>query len=219
MAEQINLKEIERKAFRSMHQDGLWDIYIGGTVLSMSVMAKSLNSDTLPVGSFVIFILGILLSLLVFQGGKKYITTPRMGQVIFSPRRKRRKLVMVLALSGIVFIQLLILAGSILLWQNPQWAENIGLANTAPNQEKLLVSVIAALFVGPTIILISYFNENMRGYYIAFVMSLAVFSLIWFGEPLYLIIAGGFILIPGVFLFVRFLRKYPLPQNEDPNGG
>ena len=34
---QINLKEIERKAFRSTYQDGLWDIYFGLIVVGMSI--------------------------------------------------------------------------------------------------------------------------------------------------------------------------------------
>ena len=29
MSTQLNLKEIERKAFRSTYQDGLWDIHLG----------------------------------------------------------------------------------------------------------------------------------------------------------------------------------------------
>jgi len=219
MTNMINLNNIERKAFRSMHQDGLWDIYVGGSVLSMSVMARSLHSDTFPAASFVIFFLGILLSLLIYRGGKRFITTPRLGQVKFGPQRKRRKLIMILVLSGIVFLQLIILTGSVLLWRNPQWAFNLGLSNMVPDQEKLLVAVIAALFAGPATVLISYFNENMRGYYVAFILSLAVFSLIWFGQPIYLIIAGLLIIIPGVILFIRFLHQYPLPKNEVSNGG
>ena len=61
---------------------------------------------------------------------------------------------------------------------------------------------------------VAYFNEFMRGYYIAAILSLAVFSLIWFGEPVYLIVAGLMIIIPGVVLLIRFLRDHPLPPAE-----
>jgi hypothetical protein len=63
-------------------------------------------------------------------------------------------------------------------------------------------------------VLLAYFNDFLRGYYIAFIVSLAVFALIWFGQPIYLIIAGLLVMIPGVILFVRFLREHPLPPAE-----
>ncbi len=36
MSAELNLKEIERKAFQSAYQDGLWDIYYGLIVVCMS---------------------------------------------------------------------------------------------------------------------------------------------------------------------------------------
>jgi hypothetical protein len=60
----------------------------------------------------------------------------------------------------------------------------------------------------------AYFNDFLRGYYIAFITSLAVFALIWFGQPFYLIAAGLLIMIPGVILFVHFIREHPLPPAE-----
>ena len=37
MSQEIDLKQIERKAFRSTYQDGLWDIYIGLVVIFMAL--------------------------------------------------------------------------------------------------------------------------------------------------------------------------------------
>ena len=37
MSTHLNLKEIERKAFRSTYEDGLWDIYFGLIVICMSI--------------------------------------------------------------------------------------------------------------------------------------------------------------------------------------
>jgi hypothetical protein len=45
-------------------------------------------------------------------------------------------------------------------------------------------------------------------------MSLAAFSLVWFGQPIYLIVAGLVVIIPGVVLFIRFLVQYPLRRVE-----
>ena len=123
-----------------------------------------------------------------------------------------------MVLSGIVFVQAAILIGTIYLWRNPNWTSSLGFGRTNPDLERLIVAVIGAIFVGPSIALIAYFNDFLRGYYIAFIMSLGVFLLIWFGEPIYLISAGLLIVIPGVVLFIRFLREHPVPPAEVTHG-
>ena len=37
MSNALDLKQIERKAFRSTHQDGLLDIYLGGIVVALAI--------------------------------------------------------------------------------------------------------------------------------------------------------------------------------------
>ena len=214
MPDSLDLKNIEKKAFRATHQDGLEDIYQGGVVLSMSFLAYTTAGDAKPILRFGLFLAGLGLFYLIFWGGKKYITTPRLGQVKYGPQRQRRKLIMMSVMAGIVLLQVILLVGTILLWKNPQWATNLGFHTTDRDLERMVVAVIGALFVGPSMVLLAYFNEFLRGYYIAFITALAVFSLIWFGQPIYLTIAGLLILIPGVVLFIRFLREHPLPPAE-----
>ena len=214
MSESFDLKTIEKKAFRATYQDGLWDIYEGGTVLCMSFLAYTTASEAKPLLRFGLFMAGLCLFYFIFWGGKKYITTPRMGQVKFGPQRQRRKLIMTSVLAGIVLLQVILLVGTFLLWKNPGWATDLGLYTTNRDLERMVVAVIGALFVGPSMVLLAYFKDFLRGYYIAIVTAVAVFALIWFGQPVYLIIAGLLIMIPGVVLFVRFLREHPLPPAE-----
>jgi hypothetical protein len=150
----------------------------------------------------------------IFMVGKKFITTPRLGQVKFAPPRRRRLLIMAIVLGGIVAMHILLVAGSVLLWRHPEWAVKLGIAGLDEDMERLIVSVISGLMVGPSMVLIAYFNEFMRGYYIAFMLSLAAFSLVWFSEPLFLVMVGLLVIIPGVLLFIRFLRQHPLPPRE-----
>jgi len=210
MIDSLDLKKLEKKAFRATHQDGIWDIYVGVVVLSMSVLAYSNASEAYPFLRYGLFLIGLGLSYLIFWGGKKYLTTPRLGQVKFGPYRQQRKRTMVIILSGIVLLQVILLAVTIYLWANPQSAASLGLSRTDRDFERLMVAMVGALIVGPSTAIIAYFNDFMRGYYIAFILSLAVFSLIWFGQPIFLIGAGLLILIPGIVLLVRFLRTYPL---------
>ncbi len=217
MNDTLDLKDLEKRAFRSMHQDGLWDIYIGGIVLSMAALTYATAGEKFSLLGFCIFLFGVGMSFFIYRAGKKFITTPRLGQVIFGPQRQRRKRTLAMALSGIVFMQVAILAGTIFLWQNPHWAANQGFALTNPDLERLVVATIGAMIVGLSTPLIAYFNDFARGYYIAFILTLGVFSLIWFSEPIYLITAGLLIIVPGVVIFVRFLRKHPLPPAEVPH--
>ena len=191
-----NLNDLEKKAFRATHQDGLWDVYIGLIILSMSVLAFSNEDNSARYLRYALFLLGLSLAFLFFWGGKKYLTTPRLGQVKFGPRRQRRKMTLSAILLVIVLIQLLLVSGTIILWNNPQLAVDLGLAHT--ERERLLVSTLGALFVGPSIALVAYFNDFSRGYYIAVLTAAAVFSLIWFDQPAYLIIAALLIIIPGI---------------------
>ena len=214
MAALPNLKEIERKAFRSAHQDGLWDIYIGGIILSMALMLNPDEGETFLASRLWLYIICMGVSAMVFLGGKKFITTPRLGQVKFAPQRQRRLLHMAFVLGGIVAMHILLFTGSVLLWRHPEWAVQLGIARMDENMERLIVAIISGLMVGPSMVLIAYFNEFTRGYYIAFMLSLAAFSLIWFGEPLYLVAAGLMVILPGVTLFIRFLRQHPLPSAE-----
>jgi hypothetical protein len=218
MSNSLDLKNIEKKAFSAAHQDGLWDIYIGGVVLSMSVLAYSTASEAFSRVRFGLYLAGMGVFYILFWGGRKYLTTPRLGQVKFGPRRQKRKLTLTIVLASIVLLQVILLVGSTLLWMNPQWAISLGLAHWGPIPERLLVAIIGALFVGPSMVLIAYFNDFLRGYYIAVILSLAVFSLIWFGQPIYLIVAALLIMVPGVVLFIRFLREHPAPPAEVNHG-
>jgi hypothetical protein len=214
MSDSLDLKNIEKKAFRATHQDGLWDIYIGGVVMSMAVLAYSTAGEAKPLLRFGLYMAGLGVFYLIYWGGKKYLTTPRLGLVKFGPHRQKRKLIMASVLSGLILLQVILLVGTILLWKNPDWATRMGFHTSNRDLERMVVAIIGALFVGPSMVLIAYFNDFLRGYYIAVIMSLAVFSLIWFGQPVYLIAAGLLIIIPGIILFVRFLRKHPLPPAE-----
>ena len=214
MSTSLNLKEIERKAFRSVHQDGLWDIYIGGIVMSMTVFASPDDGENFTSQRLVLYMLGMLVFGMIFWGGKKFLTVPRLGQVKFGAQRRQRSLTMAIILAGIVLLQVLFVTGTALMRSHPDWGRQLGLGLSDPDYGRLLVAAIGALFVGPSMLLIAFFTDFPRGYYIAFMLSLAVFALVWFGEAVYLIAASLLIIIPGVVLFVRFLRSHPLPPAE-----
>jgi hypothetical protein len=215
MSAQINLKEIERKAFRSTYQDGLLDIVISSVVGSMALMEFIVVRDDFPWLYLVLAMLGVCAGQLVFWVGKRFITLPRMGQVQFGENRRKRSKTLAFILAVVVLIQVGIVLMTAGVWAIPGLEEKLQALLPGRSANDLLVAAVGALFVGPSMVAIAYFIDFPRGYYIALVMSLGVFLMIWFGQPLIQVGAALLILIPGMFLFVRFLRQYPrIPAEE-----
>ncbi len=213
MNNQINLKELERKAFRSTHQDGLWDILFGLIVIGIGIYMYRPEEGYGPFNMIWMTVTFVVANL-IFWAGKWFITVPRMGQVTFGPIRKQKARTLAIILGVFVLVQGGIVLLTALGWENPELAAKINSFLPAGSTERLMVAVVGSLFVGPSFILIAYFNDFPRGYYIAILMALSVFLMILLNQPIYPIIIGILISIPGVVLFVQFLRKYPLHREE-----
>ena len=212
----LDPKEIERKAFRSTYQDGLWDIYLGLVVIFMSIFvyrpAEGYTSSTI-----VLAMVGIFFAYALFWAGKRYLTVPRIGLVQFGETRKRKKTILALLLGVIVIIQVVVVLITALAWQIPSFGAKVSSLIGGRVSAPLVVAAVGSLFIGPPMILISYFNDFNRGYYIAVLMSLAVFLMIFLNQPLYPMVIGVMILVPGIVLLVRFLITYPLRRREAAN--
>lgn len=217
MSQNLDLKAVERKAFRSVHQDGLWDIYIGGLLLVLSLMFTIPESGEGELRTIGIAMLGVAIMFAVFQLGKKYITTPRMGQVRFGPERQKRKITLGWIMGAYVLVTLGLVLFSLYIWNRTTSGGTVDLALT-PSLERVLVSSVAALLAGTSTLVISYFKEFVRGYYIALLMGLGFFFTLLFDTTIPMIIAGALILVPGLVLFVNFLRQHPLPSQEARHG-
>ena len=217
MSQDLDLKALERKAFRSTYQDGLWDINLGLIVIGMAIFVFRPEE-----GYSALNILGLMVACsvanLIFWAGKKFVTVPRMGQVRFGQIRKQKSRTLAVILAVFILVQ----AGVVLLtglgWKNPELGAKIFSALNAGDMERLMVATVGSLFVGPSFMVIAYFNDFLRGYYIAIMMTLAVFLMILFNQPIYPLIFGGLIVVPGLVLFINFLRQHPLPSQEAHHG-
>lgn len=217
MSHNLDLKAIERKAFRSVHQDGLWDIYLGGLMLVLSLFFAIPESGEGELTYMVIALLGVAIVFAVFQLGKRYITTPRMGQVQFGPERQKRKITLGWIMGAYVLVTLGIVLFSLYVWNSSASGQTVDLAMT-PSLGRVLVASVAALIAGTSTLVISYFREFVRGYYIALLMGLGFFFTLLLDMTVPMIIAGVLILVPGLVLFVNFLRQHPLPPQEAHHG-
>jgi len=210
---QINLKELELKAFRSTFQDGLWDIYFGLIVICMSFFIYRPATGYSPL-NILLMLASMVVACALFLAGKRFITLPRMGQVKFGEKRARRKKTMMLVLGVVILIQVTLLAIQFVGWRNPEFGAKLNAFLQEKNAMDLAIATIGSLFVGPSMILVAYFTDFPRGYFIAVMMALAVFLAIYLNQSIYPIITGILIAVPGVVLFLRFLQKYPLHREK-----
>jgi len=211
MSENIDLKELEKKAYRSIFNDGLWDLFIGLIILTMGLNTLFGSILNLPElwNIIVPSLVGNIIAFLVFYLGKKFITIPRIGFVKFGPKRKSKQLKLKIFLF-IVFI------ANIILFILPL----TGIINYIQFEPLILILILGiGIFTIPFCV-VAYFLDFTRLYYYAFLAGIGFFltELLYpiVGAPLDTILAfgitGGVIVVIGLYYFIRFLKKYPLSK-------
>jgi hypothetical protein len=213
----MDLKQIERKAFRSTYQDGLWDMYLGSVVVLMAIFMYRPESGYSAI-NIVMVVLMLTIAYSLFWAGKKYITVPRMGQVRFGPARQQKKKTLAIILGIFVLIQACIVGLTTIGLRNLEFGAELSGTFGSYSLEHIAVASLSSLFVGIPMLVIAFMNDFPRGYYIAIMMAIAVFMMILTNQPIYPIVIGVIIIVPGLVIFIRFLRKYPLPEGEKGNG-
>lgn len=214
MIEHIDIEEMEKKAWISTFQDGLWDIYFGLLIMGIgfSWLGRFLG---LPET------LGVLLTLIswdigdmfIFFLAKKYITRPRMGFVKFGHIRKKRNklLAFFLALSvAFTLVTLIFTILGIFQLQLPGF---------------MVMLLIGLLFITLPFSLIAYFLQLKRLYVYAILGGFGLFishilspivgapydDIITFGG------IGFAITITGIIIFIKFLKRYSMEIEEGKN--
>ena len=211
MSQTISLKELERKAWRSVFQDGLWDIYLGLLLLAMAIGALLSDIGVPEAWHMTIYGTLMVLSMLVLWAGKKFITVPRMGRVKFGPKRKAK----LNWVRVVLLLSVLVEAGVFV----------AGLAMRGNRLEQLSVAFFfPAAWVVNAIVVFSlgaYFLDFSRLYLIGVLYALPVpldmtfhefagIDLTFFAFA----VPAAAILLMGTVVFIRFLRDYPVVSEE-----
>jgi hypothetical protein len=212
MSQILNLKEIEKKAYRSTFEDGLYDICWGLLLIGFGIspllrevyFPKPLDLLLLPIAAL----------LTVFLG-KKYITIPRLGFVKFrdnyqTKKKKFRRIAFILIPIQISLIILVrIKAIPIIL--------NKGSNLTLPIIISIFIIIISIViahlinfprfFIYGLFMAICYPAAEILHHYIETPLD----GLIPFG------ISGIILLLLGLTYLIRFLNKYPKSSMEVTN--
>jgi hypothetical protein len=210
ITENINLKEIEKKTWRSTLEDGLLDIYFGVLVLCIGIGITLGDLLPEPFDSLLPIIL-MIIGLIFFLFGKKFITQPRLGVVKFGFKQKSRKLKTVIVLSINSIILLIFYITRLI---------NPALWSVFPVYIQGLITGL--LFITVPLCFAAYFLQYPRLYYIAILVGLSFFLSdlfsIFIPEPFDALTAFGItscvIIFIGMISLVKFIRKYPLQKEE-----
>lgn len=209
MIENIDLKDLEKKAYKSTFEDGIWDIFIGMIFLAFGLLplGELLGLPEL-VGMFLVSIFWNAGAVVVMFLGKKYITVPRIGIIKFGPKRMadQRKLK--------IFLSLNVLLGVVVMLV--QMSGIFKLLNIRGSALSLLLGVFISFPFG----VVAYYMDFPRLYIYAVLGGVGFFltdiSDLFIGSPFSLIITfgliGGSILVTGFVFLIKFVRKYPLPE-------
>jgi len=200
MSEKLNLKELERKAWRSFFDDGLWDIFLGLQLASMGVSGLLDRSSLTKNWGMAIYIGLLVVIMLSFWLAKRFITVPRIGRVKFGHKRKVRRIKTALVLFVSVIFGLIVM-----------------LLTTATRSG--IMPAIWAINMLVVFGAMGYFLDFERLYFIGLMYAIAIpfneiliaLEVIRIGPYLFLA-CGAITVAMGIFYLVRFLNNYPVIQ-------
>jgi hypothetical protein len=208
MTKQNTLREIEKKAYMSYHQDGLIDIVIGLYALAFGlgiVAGKILDFGFATIMPAIL----IAIVLPIWIQAKRKITMPRIGYVKFGAKGSNKLFAIFLGLMvaglGVFFVFTLATVQN----GRPVWIETVF-------QYGMIViglgsAIIASLFA---------YTMGLKRLYGYGLLTFALFASGHFlSVPFeYLLLTiGSVIIASGAALLVQFIRRYPLPKGAQDN--
>ena len=197
MSATIDLLEIKKNAYSDSQQDGLIEVMMGVILMAFGGFFYSTV--------FAFYILLIIFSGRIVEFIRRRHTYPRIGVVKFHRDNPKD------ALTGVFLFELAVIIITItLITISGNVTDHSSWVNWAP-------LFLGMILVGPLTHAGSRSGSvRYTGYAILPVILGIFFSLVepgsgYTGLILYLITTGGFLVLGGPTIFIRFLRKYPQP--------
>ncbi len=195
----IDMSEIERKVYMVYNEDGLVDIALGFVFLGWGVL--------LAVGPpFLITLLGPI-ALGIWYFGKRLIAAPRVGLIEPGEKMANRNRNLAVAL---LFLGVLAFVGIL-----------IGVLGGSSALDEYALGLVGLVVAGGVCVL-AYLLQANRLYayaallFVAFAGGVALAERITVVDAFLvsIIVAGALIIVSGLVVLARFLRRYPLPVEE-----
>jgi hypothetical protein len=205
MTEVPNLKEIERRAYMSYHQDGLLDIFAGLYILGFGI---GILMDILWEFGFGVIMPGIVLVtvLPIWIAAKRKITLPRIGYVNFGIRGANKIIaifvgLMVAGLGALSIVTFTVFQGGPREWldfifQNGMIFVGVG---------SLAVCMLFGYSMG---------LKRLYAYGLLAATALVIGHFMGISFAYILLALGTAVMVTGVVVLTNFVRKYPLKGDK-----
>jgi hypothetical protein len=188
------LKILERRIANQYMEDGLWDMYLG-------LMAFAFGLTILLDISYLAAI-AVSIGFALQRLGKTLVTFPRIGYIRL---RSAKKASVAAIFSAVLILGVMVFLLFMLGDENP--------VKTFVTNNKLL---FLAVIWGGSIALAGLSLQVNRYYlYALLLFSAVIFSDLVGGLGLNLTITGLLIMLAGLIVMVRFIRKYPVVDQQD----
>ena len=193
-----DLKQIQRKIYLSFFQDGLWDILLGFFLLGWGV--GILTEMTALIGAWVVT------AYFGVWGVKRWLTYPRVGVAVVPQAKKTTARLLIM---GIVVLLLGVMAFVL-----------VSAATTPDWLGKFFIFIFGAIIAAVVCMIGLWWNISRWYVYAALILAGAA-SHQWLGVPLEygFITPGAIILLSGLFILLKFLRRYPRREGGDGGNG
>ena len=197
MSQEKGFKKLQQKTYQDYHQDGLIDIIIG-----LGFIGFGLN---MAFDNYAFLFMGWL-PIIFYVPIKNRLTVPRIGYVKFHASNK-------IVYGLVITVLLVIMAGLFIFFISGPNIISEEMQDWLSQYYMLIFGVVAALcFLG------AGFLTRITRLYVYALSVLIIFAAgTWFNvhPAVYTIFTGLLIETVGIWLMVRFLRKYPLPAGEN----
>jgi hypothetical protein len=212
MKNSINLTELEKKAFKSFHEDGLWDIMIGLSLEIFMVIPLLLTETGL--GDFWSSLVMLPLYVVIFwiiKTIRRKIVSPRVGLIRIGPIRRTK--IQILHIIMIVLLVLGVIFGITAL-------DLFGMMDKQAWFFPVFLSFLFLFLFAAAAFLLSCPRFLMYGIMMAFFIPAGEIMfrksiLMHHGFPAVFSTAALIIIITGMIKLVLFLKRYPKMATED----
>jgi len=219
MRQPLTAHEAQRRTLRLVnYEDGLWGILLGLTFLALSLypVTRRILGPEVNLGLFLVVLASLVLGLTFVR---RSVSVPRIG--IVKMRRTPQKtaitvalMVMVLATLGLVLVTLLF----------PGWIPRMASFGPPAWLDDLKFDIVVTVVIVAVFSAMAYLFGVVRIYIYGWLIgpgnlsstALMLYAGYSFNFPL--AVASGIIILIGVILLVRFVRRYPVAEVGGENG-
>jgi hypothetical protein len=198
MSTDQSLNQLRRRAYLAYHNDGILDLIIGLSVIGFGLMLVN--------GSLMVF---SWIPILFYVPLKNLITVPRFGYVQFdSDVQIKTRWAMTLA-TGVLTLSVFVGLYFALAFD----AMPADLQSWFGKHFLLILGGFGAMIL----IGAGRLTSLTRLYVYAVLMLAIIYLGIWLAipEPTYIVVLGLVFVVPGLWMLLRFLRKYPRVEPSD----